>query len=325
MLPIPDKLPNTGTTIFTVMSALAGEHGAINLSQGFPDFEPPKPLRDRVTHHLNAGHNQYPPMMGIEALRRQVADKVLRRYGVSVDPDSEVTITSGATEALFCAIHSLVGPRDEVIVFDPAYDSYEPAVRLAGGRVIHIPLAPPSFAIDVEALAAKLSARTRLVIINTPHNPTGSVISAATLNEISAAIAPYDCWLLSDEVYEHIVFQPNAHATVLAHPDLRGRSLAVFSFGKTYHATGWKVGYCIAPPEATDAFRRVHQFNNFTTPTPLQWALADYMAQAPEFAEGLSDFYQEKRDRFAALMSTSRFRLLPCHGTYFQARRLLGH
>lgn len=318
MLPIPDKLPNTGTTIFTVMSALASEHGAINLSQGFPDFEPPQPLRDRVSHHLNAGHNQYPPMMGIEPLRQQIVNKVERRYGVAVDRDSEVTVTSGATEALFCAIHALVAPGDEVIVFDPAYDSYEPAVRLAGGKVIHIPLVPPDFALDAAALAASLSGRTRLVIINTPHNPTGSILGGAMLDDLAEAIAPYDCWVLSDEVYEHIVFAPDEHATVLAHPRLRHRSLAVFSFGKTYHATGWKVGYCIAPGRATAAFRRVHQFNNFTTPTPLQWALADYMEAFPDFADGLGAFYQEKRDRFAALLASSRFRLLPCRGTYFQ-------
>lgn len=318
MLPIPDKLPNTGTTIFTVMSALANEHGAINLSQGFPDFEPPQPLRDRVNHHLNAGHNQYPPMMGIEPLRARVAEKVQRLYGVSIDRDSEVTVTSGATEALFCAIHALVAPGDEVIVFDPAYDSYEPAVRLAGGKVVHIPLAPPNFALDVPALAASLGSRTRLVIINTPHNPTGSMVDQDMLDQLAEAIAPYECWVLSDEVYEHIVFPPNKHASVLAHPELRGRSLAVFSFGKTYHATGWKVGYCVAPPSATAAFRRVHQFNNFTTPTPLQWALADYMEASPEFAAGLGSFYQEKRDYFRTLLDPSRFSLLPCRGTYFQ-------
>ncbi len=312
------KLPGVGTTIFTVMSALAAEHDAINLSQGFPDFEPPRFLLDRVSHHLNAGRNQYAPMPGVPALREAIAAKIAALYGVEVHPDDEVTVTSGATEALFCAVQAVVRPGDEVIVFDPAYDAYEPAVTLAGGRVVHLALHGGDYSLPWQALAGALSARTRLVIVNSPHNPTGAVLGAEDLARLGALLAGRDCYVLSDEVYEHIVFDGAAHASVLAEPSLRERAFAVFSFGKTYHATGWKVGYAVAPPPLTGEFRKVHQFVTFTTITPVQWALADMLTGQPQHHLELSDFYQRRRDRFRGLMAGSRFRLLPCAGTYFQ-------
>jgi methionine aminotransferase len=312
------KLPEVGTTIFTVMSALAAEHGAINLSQGFPDFEPPGFLLDRVTRHLHEGRNQYAPMTGVPALAEAVAEKIGELYGAAVDPAAEVTVTSGATEALFCAIHAVVRPGDEVIVFDPAYDAYEPAVRLAGGRTVHLPLAAPEFSLPWAALEQALTPRTRLVIINSPHNPTGAVLAAADLARLGSLLAGRECYLLADEVYEHIVFDGAAHASVLAEPSLRDRSFAVFSFGKTYHATGWKVGYAVAPPALTGEFRKVHQFVTFTTSTPMQWALADMLREHPEHHRELSAFYQARRDRFREMLAPSRFELLPCAGTYFQ-------
>src|SRR6056297_1866017 len=292
---IPDsKLPDVGTTIFTVMSALAAGHGAINLSQGFPDFEPPGFLLDRVAHHLHQRRNQYAPMAGVPALGEAVAGKIGELYGVAVDAAAGITVTSGATEALFCAIHAVVRPGDEVVVFDPAYDAYEPALEQA------------------------LTPRTRLLIINSPHNPTGAVLAADDLARLGALLAGRDCYVLSDEVYEHIVFDGAAHASVLAEPSLRDRSFAVFSFGKTYHATGWKVGYAVAPPALTGEFRKVHQFVTFTTSTPVQWALADMLREHPEHHRGLSAFYQTRRDRFREMLAPSRFELLPCAGTYFQ-------
>lgn len=317
-LPLASKLPGVGTTIFTVMSALAEECGAINLSQGYPDFEPPEGLLERVNYHLTHGKNQYPPMAGIMPLREAIAGKIAPLYERNVDPDSEVTVTSGATEALFCAIHAVVRPGDQVVVFDPAYDSYEPAVTLAGGRALHIPLRPPDFAIDWQQLADALREGTRLVIINSPHNPTGTVLKAADLDRLAELLRPHETLVLSDEVYEHIIFDGQRHASVLAQEELAERSFAVFSFGKTYHATGWKVGYCVAPTVLTTEFRRVHQFNTFTTITPVQWALADYLVSTPEHYLTLPGFYQEKRDHFCRQLSPSRFRFEPSQGTYFQ-------
>ncbi len=317
--PVPkSKLPDVGTTIFTVMSKLAEDCGAINLSQGFPDFQPPGELLDLVGHHLAAGRNQYPPMIGVASLREEIARKISSLYGIRPDPDTEITISSGGTEALFCAIHAVVRAGDEVIVFDPAYDSYAPAIRLAGGIPVHIPLLAPGFEPDWERVERSLNRRTRLVIINTPHNPTGTVLTREDLARLADLLAPHETFVLSDEVYEHIVFDARPHASVLANAELAPRSYAVFSFGKTYHATGWKVGYCIAPPALTTEFRRVHQFNTFTTTTPLQHALADYLARRPEHYLELSNFYQEKRDLFLRLMDGSRFALAPSAGTYFQ-------
>jgi len=321
---IQSKLPGVGTTIFTLMSRLAGQSGAINLSQGYPDFQPPRKLLDLVSAHMHRGHNQYPPMAGVEALREQIATKVKALYDADVDPVTQITVTSGATEALFCAIHAVLKPGDEVIIFDPAYDSYAPAAALAGAKACHIPLLQPEFSIDWERLAGSLSERTRLVIVNSPHNPTGSVLSRADLDQLAAMLRPYDCFVLSDEVYEHIVFDGQSHASVLAHEELAQRSFAVFSFGKTYHATGWKVGYCVAPAPLTEEFRRIHQFNTFTTVTPLQYALADFLASCPEHHLDLARFYQAKRDHFGAAMQGSNFALRPSRGTYFQLAEYAG-
>ncbi len=311
------KFPDARTSIFTAMTQLAHEYDAINLSQGFPDFEPAAELIERVTYYLKSGKNQYPLMSGVLELRQAITNQ-LARDGINSDPETEITITSGATEALFCAIQAVVYPSDEVVIFDPGYDCYAPAVELAGGRVIRLALTLPHYQIDFDALAAVLSEKTRLVIINSPHNPTGSLITHEHLDQLAHVIRDYDCYVLSDEVYERITFDNAPHASVLAHPQLAARSFAVFSFGKTYHVTGWKVGYCVAPPELTAEIRKIHQFNTFTTVTPMQWALADFICEQPGYGAQLSSFYEQKRDHFRALMAASRFNLLPCHGTYFQ-------
>ncbi|MGE8435399.1 aminotransferase [Pseudomonas sp. 1239] len=315
---ISSKLPNVGTTIFTTMSQLAVQTGALNLSQGFPDFNGPQALLDAVGRHIGAGHNQYSPMTGLPALRQQVAAKVARQYGVTVDADHEVTITPGATAAIFCAIHAVIRPGDEVIVFDPCYDSYEPAVELAGGRCVHVQLGADSFAIDWQKLSDALSPRTRMIVINSPHNPSGALITRAELDQLAALIADRDIYVLSDEVYEHLVYDGARHASVLAHEALYARAFVVSSFGKTYHVTGWKTGYVIAPPALSAELRKVHQYVNFCGVTPLQWALADFMAEHPEHVEELPAFYQAKRDLFCGLLQGSRFQFKPVAGTYFQ-------
>ncbi len=315
---LQSKLPDVGTTIFTVMSKMAQDYGAINLSQGFPDFEPDPALLARVNHHLGGGKNQYPPMTGIPVLREAIATKLQTQSQVSVNAETDITVTSGATEAIFCAIHCCVHSGDEVIVFDPAYDSYEPAVALAGGNTIHIPLGLPDYGIDWAALEQAINKRTKLIIINSPHNPTGSILRADDLDRLAALIKNHDCLVLSDEVYEHIIFDDETHQSVLSHPGLSQRSFAVFSFGKTYHATGWKIGYCVAPAALSAEFRKVHQFNAFTTVTPMQWALADFMASHPQNYTDLPQFYQQKRDLFRELIMPSRFKLLRSAGTYFQ-------
>jgi len=312
------KLPLVGTTIFTTMSKLAAEQQAINLSQGFPDFDVPAALADMLSSYVHKGHNQYPPMMGVAYLREQIAVKTQSLYAAIVDPDTEVTVTSGATEALLVAIQAMVHPLDEVIVFDPAYDSYEPAVALCQGVTRHIPLLGPEFSIDWQRLKDTINARTRLLIINSPHNPTGAVLSAADLEQLATLLRDTDIYLLSDEVYEHMVFDGAAHHSVLSHPELRERAFVVSSFGKTYHATGWKVGYCIAPPDMTTEFRKIHQFVTFTTHTPTQWALAEFMEKHPEHYLGLGAFYQTKRDLFVRHMASSAFKCIPSPGTYFQ-------
>ena len=315
---INSKLPGVGTTIFSVMSKMALQYDAINLSQGFPDFEPDPALIQRLEYHLHHGKNQYPPMIGIPELRHGISRKLKIYNQIVVDEENEITITSGATEALFCAISTVVHSGDEVIVFDPAYDSYAPAVSLAGGKTIHLPMMLPEYRIDWEALKRKINSKTRLIIINSPHNPSGSILRKTDLDQLAEAILPYNCYVLSDEVYEHIIFDEEVHASVLNHHDLRDRSLAVFSFGKTYHVTGWKIGYCVAPPRITAEFRKIHQYTVFTTPTPMQWAISDFLDLSPQNFLGLSAFYQQKRDRFRSLISASRFKLLPCDGTYFQ-------
>lgn len=312
------KLPNTGTTIFTVMSRLAEQHGAVNLSQGFPDFNPPERLIELVARALEAGRNQYAPMTGVVALREAIAGDVERRFGFAADVEAGITVTSGATEAIFCAILALAGAGDEVIVFDPAYDSYAPAIVLAGATPVHLPLAPPEFRIDYQRLEDALNERTRIVVINTPHNPSGTLLTRDDLAQLAAVLAPRDCYVLSDEVYEHIVFDPAGHASVLGNADLRQRSIAVFSYGKTFHATGWKVGYAIAPAPLTAELRRVHQFCTFATTTPIQHAIAEYLAESPCHHLELPAFYREKRDYFLSAMHDTRFRFTPASGTYFQ-------
>ncbi len=312
------KLPSTGTTIFTVMSQLAERHGAVNLSQGFPDFDPPARLRELVTKHLAAGHNQYAPMAGVVALREAIAAEIQARFGVGVDPGSEITVTAGATEALFCAILALAAAGDEVVVFDPAYDSYEPAATLAGARTVHVPLAPPDFSIDFERLGAVLNARTRLVVLNSPHNPTGALLGREALERLAGMLAPFDCYVLSDEVYEHIVFDPAGHAGLLSCPALAERGIAVCSFGKTFHATGWKTGYAVGPRALTEELRRVHQYVTFAGTTPLQHAIADYLGEAPEHYRALSGFYRDKRDYFLGRLAATAFCASPAAGTYFQ-------
>lgn len=312
------KLPAVGTTIFTTMSQLAAQTGAINLSQGFPDFDGPEALREALARHVAAGHNQYAPMTGLPALREQIAVKIERLYGRNVSADSEVTVTPGATQAIFCAIQALIHPGDEAIVFDPCYDSYDPSVTLAGGRCIHVPLAEGSFAIDWQRLEAALSPRTRLIILNTPHNPSGALISRDELDRLAALIRDRDIHIVSDEVYEHLVFDGRQHASVLAHDELYARAFVVSSFGKTYHVTGWKTGYVVAPPALSAELRKVHQYVSFCGVTPLQYALADFMAACPEHVAELPAFYQAKRDLFCDLQAGSRFTFTRTPGTYFQ-------
>ncbi|MBY4676280.1 pyridoxal phosphate-dependent aminotransferase [Marinobacterium arenosum] len=312
------KLPHVGTTIFSQMSQLAAEHDAINLSQGFPDFDGPAELRQRVSHYIEQGANQYAPMPGVPALRQAIAGKTEALYGRPVCPDSEITVTSGATEALFAAISAVVRAGDEVILFDPSYDSYQPAIELNGGRAVRLPLQPPAFSIDWDALRQAINGRTRMIIVNTPHNPTGAVLSAGDLERLAELLRGSDILLLGDEVYEHIVFDGAEHQSLLRHAELAERAFVVSSFGKTFHTTGWKVGYCVAPAALTAELRKVHQYLTFSTITPVQLALADYLTSDPDHYLSLPAFYQQKRDLFCDLLQGSRFQLSPCPGTYFQ-------
>ena len=316
------KLPDVGTTIFTVMSALAAEQKALNLSQGFPDFDGPPALLDRVEAHMRDGRNQYPPMAGVESLRQAIAEKVENLYGLKCRADDEVTVTAGATEALFCAIAAVVHPGDEVIVLDPAYDSYDPVIRLQGGVAVHVPLSTPSFSIDWQRIADAITPRTRLLILNSPHNPTGMVMQDHDIEALSELCSEHDLYLIGDEVYEHMVFDQGKHLSLCAYADLYARSFVISSFGKTYHVTGWKVGYCVAPPRLTLEFRRIHQYVTFTVNTPVQLGIADFLRQHPEHHRELPAFYQRKRDLFCQLLEPSRFFLVPSQGTYFQ---LLGY
>ncbi|MFG1175714.1 pyridoxal phosphate-dependent aminotransferase [Erwiniaceae bacterium CAU 1747] len=311
------KLPALGTTIFTQMSALAQQHNAINLSQGFPDFDGPAFLQERLAYHVSQGANQYAPMIGVAPLREAIAQKTDELYGYQPDVNSDITVTAGATEALYAAITALVRPGDEVICFDPSYDSYAPAVTLAGGVMKRIALQPPAFRVDWTAFSALLSPRTRLVILNTPHNPSATVWQKSDFAALWQAIATQEIYVLSDEVYEHICFDEAGHASVLAHPQLRERAIAVSSFGKTFHMTGWKVGYCVAPAALSAEVRKVHQYLTFSVNTPAQLALADMLRQHPEHYRELPEFYRARRDRFVQALSASRFKLLPCEGTYF--------
>lgn len=297
---------------------MAQEYGAINLAQGFPDFDCPPRLRELVAQYLNDRKNQYPPMTGVPQLRQQIANKVHSLYGFAADMDQEVTVTSGATEALFDAIQATVCRGDEVIVFDPAYDSYGPAITLAGGKAIHLPLQLPDFSVDWQQVSDNITPRTRMIIINTPHNPSGAVLSRQDLDTLAQLLRDTGIYVLSDEVYEHMVYDGGSHQSVLRHEELRQRSFAVFSFGKTYHATGWKLAYCVAPAAMSAEFRKVHQFVTFTSPSFIQYAIADFMHECPQHVQELPAFYQEKRDTFSRLLEGSRFQLERSQGTYFQ-------
>ena len=312
------KLPKVGTTIFTVMSQLAAEHGAVNLGQGFPDFDVPQRLADALARAMRAGHNQYAAMTGIPALRQAIAGKTQRCYGYLPDADSEVTVVSGASEAIFDAVHAVVRPGDEVIVLDPCYDCYEPAIDLAGGVAVHVPLDPRTFSPNWDLIRAAITPRTRMLMINSPHNPSGAMIDADDIHALTQLLHGTDIVLLSDEVYEHIVFDGAAHESVLKYPELRERAFVVSSFGKTYHCTGWKVGYCIAPAALSMEFRKVHQYNTFCTFTPAQFAFAEMIQAEPEHYEQLGAFYQQKRDRFRQQLLTTKLKPLPVPGGYFQ-------
>ena len=316
---IPEsKLPRVGTTIFTVMSQLAARHDAVNLGQGFPDFAVPQRLVDALARAMRDGHNQYAPMTGVPALCEAIAAKVQRVYGVEVDAQAEVTVTSGATEAIFNAVHAVVRAGEEVIVLDPAYDCYDPAIELAGARAVHVPLDPQTFAPDWARIRAAVTAKTRMLIINSPHNPSGAMLTPDDLRELENLLADTGIWLLSDEVYEHIVFDGVRHETVLRSPALRERAFVVSSFGKTYHCTGWKVGYCIAPLALSAELRKVHQYNVFCTFGPAQHAFAEMLREEPEHDEQLGAFYQAKRDRFREQLLETKLVPLPVPGGYFQ-------
>jgi methionine aminotransferase len=311
------KLPDVGTTIFTVMSRRAIEEGALNVGQGFPDYPIDPDLAAALVESVAEGHNQYAPMEGVVALRELIAQKIKKSYGVDVDPEAEITVTCGATEGLYDAIQSVVGPGDEAIIFDPAYDAYEPAVRLAGGRCVRIPLSPPAFAIDWDEVRGRLSDRTRLIIINTPQNPSCTVLDRDDLDALAALIRDRPITVLADEVYENVIFDGRQPNSVLSYPELRDKSFAVFSFGKALHATGWRTGYCVASPALTRELRRVHQFNAFSIAAPLQHAIARYLARRPDAWTGLAAFFQAKRDRLAGSLEGSGFEPLRAAGTYF--------
>jgi methionine aminotransferase len=314
---LDSKLPQVGTTIFTVMSGLAAEYEAINLSQGFPNFETSRQLTDLMNLYMKKGLNQYAPMTGVQVLREAIAHKTEDLYGVRYHPETEITITSGATEALYAAISAVVRPGDEVIVFEPAYDSYVPAIQLNGGIPVFITLTPPDYAINWESVRQKLSDKTKLIILNTPHNPTGKVISTEDLQQLAAMVKDKDIFLIGDEVYEHIVFDGLKHNSLLSNPVLQERSFICSSFGKTFHITGWKVGYCLAPAALTREFRKIHQYLVFSTFTPVQFALAEYLTK-PEHYLSLPAFYEAKRNKFLSCIQNSRFTYVPAQGSFFQ-------
>jgi methionine transaminase len=316
-LDLISRLPEVGTSIFTVMSKLALDHGALNLSQGFPDFPVSEKIIELIYENLKAGNNQYAPMPGVPALRKTIAEVVAKTYGRPTNPETEVTITAGGTEALFSTIAALVQPGDEVILFDPSYDSYDPAIRLNGGVPVHLNLKFPTFHIDWNEVKSKINSRTKMIMINTPHNPTGAVLSENDLRSLEEIVLKHNLIVLSDEVYERIIFGDIAHQSVLKYPSLNDRCIAVFSFGKTFHATGWKIGYTVASENLTKEIRKAHQFITFSVNTPVQLALADYMTD-PENYLHLGSFYQRKRDYFLEQIKDSSFEPMACHGSYFQ-------
>ncbi len=314
---IKTKLPGIKTSIFSVMSALAKEHDAINLSQGFPDFDISPELVELVTKHMQAGHNQYAPMSGVLPLRENISKKINKLYSHYYDEESEITVTAGATQAIFTAITASIKENDEVIIFDPAYDCYVPAVVLNGGIPVHIGLDFPDYTIDWEYVRRCINSRTKMIILNTPHNPSGAILNKDDLNILAKLVEGTDIVILSDEVYEHIVFDNQQHHSVIRHPELRKRSFVTFSFGKTFHATGWKMGYCVAPAELMKEFRKIHQFVVFSVNTPIQYALAEFMQHEANY-NTISGLYEEKRNLFLSNLKSSRFIIKPAQGTYFQ-------
>jgi methionine transaminase len=319
-LHLKSKLPNISHSIFTVMSKMAAEHNAINLSQGYPDFPSDPALIALVNKYMKKGMNQYAPMQGVRPLLDSISAKTKDLYGISIDPVSEINVTSGATQAIYAAITAVIHENDEVILFEPAYDCYVPAIRLNGGIPIFIPLEAPDYKIDWESVKNRISQKTKMIIINSPHNPTGTYLSRADMEQLTKITNNTDILVLSDEVYEHIIFDDIKHQSVLKYPQLFKRSFVVFSFGKTFHNTGWKTGYCIAPEMLMTEFRKVHQFIVFSSNTPIQYALAEYMLNKDNY-NGLAGFYQEKRDYFTQLITGSKFEVLPSYGTYFQLLR----
>jgi methionine aminotransferase len=314
---ITSKLPDVGVSIFAVMTRLANEHGAINLSQGFPDFDCDPALVDAVTAAMRAGHNQYAPMPGVLALREALAAKVQRCYGATYDPLTEIQIVSGATAGLYATLSAFVHPGDEVVLFEPCYDSYVPVIRLSGGVPVFVSLRYPDYRVDWSEVKRAITPRTRAILVNTPHNPTGTMWTAEDMRQLAALVDGSDILLIGDEVYEHVIFDGRQHQSLLRDPDLRSRACVISSFGKTYHTTGWKVGYCIAPRPILAEVQRVHQFMTFTVHTPSQFAFAEFVSRDPE-ASTLPAFYQQKRDLFLDLIAGSRFTPLACEGTYFQ-------
>lgn len=314
---IQSKLPDVGTTIFTVMSRLANEHRAINLSQGFPNFDCSPRLIQLVNEYMNKGMNQYAPMAGAMPLREQLAQKIYTLYQNSIHPETEITITAGATQAIYCVIAAFIRQNDEVIIVDPAYDSYAPSVVLNGGKPVAYELKSPNYNINWTELEQLVSPKTKMIVVNTPHNPTGSILSAKDMRTLQDLVEKYDLLVLSDEVYEHLIYDDVLHESALKYPQLFQRTLATYSFGKTFHSTGWKMGYCVASEHLMKEFRKVHQFNVFSVNTPVQYAMAEFLKNPDEYLS-LPYFYQQKRDFFAQAMSTSRFKPLSCSGTYFQ-------
>jgi methionine aminotransferase len=320
MIPIISKLPQVGTTIFTVMSALANELGAVNLSQGFPDYETSPELIELVNQAMKNGYNQYAPMAGVMSLREEISKKTEKLYGAYYNPDTEITITAGGTQAIYTAITTVIHPNDEVIIFEPAFDCYAPAIKIAGGIVKSLELEPPDYKINWEMVKRLINNRTRMIILNSPHNPTATILHKEDIEELSAIVKNQDILILSDEVYEHLIYDGQTHHSMARYPELRQRSFIVASFGKPFHATGWKVGYCMAPAHLMNEFRKVHQFLVFCVNAPMQVGIAEYLKNEEHYL-GLKGFFQQKRDYFREALKSSRFELLPCSGSYFQSVR----
>ncbi len=318
MTPLKSKLPNVGVTIFSVMSQLAAEVDAINLSQGFPDYDCSPKLIELVNKHMNTGKNQYAPMPGVLSLRECIAKKQNDLHGSNYHPDTEVTITAGGTQAIFTALTAVIQPNDEVILFEPAYDCYAPTIRLLGGIVKSIELSPPNYSIDWLMVKKLITAKTRMIILNSPHNPTGMILNEDDIKQLITITHNSDVLILSDEVYEHLIFDGKQHLSMARYPQLKERSFIVASFGKLFHNTGWKIGYCLAPALLMAEFRKVHQFMVFSVNTPIQYAIADFLTDKNSYLE-LCKFYEQKRDFFTTLMKQTRFDLLPCQGSYFRA------